>query len=107
MTAATGVASTERHRGPRSLALAAVLVVKLVSLPLTHLVVRAGGASSSSWDLVLRSRTVYLAATTTPPRAVEELHPANPRSPDHGLVDEHRVRPSERVDLVVVTDVWE
>ena len=53
-----------RERVPRSLAAAASLVVLLVSLPVAYLVVRASGGSASSWDLILRARTLWLAART-------------------------------------------
>lgn len=49
---------------PASLAVASLLVCGLVGLPVAYLVVRAAGATSESWDLILRIRTVWLALRT-------------------------------------------
>jgi iron(III) transport system permease protein len=49
---------------PRALALAAVVAVAAVSLPLVYLVIRAAGADAGAWDVVLRARTVELVLRT-------------------------------------------
>lgn len=49
---------------PAGLLAAALLVCGLVGLPVAYLAVRAAGASSESWDLILRDRTVWLALRT-------------------------------------------
>jgi iron(III) transport system permease protein len=43
---------------------AAVLVCGLVVLPVAYLVIRSAEASYQSWDLILRSRTIWLALRT-------------------------------------------
>ena len=52
------------RRVPRSLVAATIVVVLVVSIPLVYLVIRASGAEGSSWDLILRARTGWLAART-------------------------------------------
>lgn len=47
---------------PLGLVLAAISVTALMLVPLLYLVVRAAEADASSWDLILRSRTIWLAA---------------------------------------------
>jgi len=49
-------------RVPRGLLLLSLPVAALMGLPVTYLIVRAAEADASSWDLILRSRTVLLAA---------------------------------------------
>lgn len=46
---------------PWGLVLAALAVTGVMLIPLVYLVVRAAEADASSWDLILRSRTVWLA----------------------------------------------
>ncbi len=49
----------------RYLLLAAMGIVAVVLLPVVYLIVRAAEADSTSWDLILRQRTVWLALRTT------------------------------------------
>lgn len=46
---------------PWGVVAAAALVTAVMLVPLVYLVVRAAEADSSSWDLILRSRTIWLA----------------------------------------------
>jgi iron(III) transport system permease protein len=57
--------SARRDRGiPTGLAVAALLVIALVAVTPLYLVVRASEATASSWNLILRGRTLTLAANT-------------------------------------------
>lgn len=56
------LSSRQGARVPRGLLLLALPVVALMALPVAYLIVRAAEADSSSWDLILRMRTVQLAA---------------------------------------------
>lgn len=53
-----------RGRPPLGLWLGATAVCLLMLLPITYLVVGASEADAASWDLILRSRTVWLALRT-------------------------------------------
>ena len=53
-----------RTRAQRGLVVAATLVCLIMVLPLVYLVVRASEADPSSWDLILRMRTVWLILRT-------------------------------------------
>lgn len=64
VSAAAASIVQRRGRVPAGLAATALLVCGLVGLPVAYLVVRAAGASSESWDLILRSRTTWLALRT-------------------------------------------
>lgn len=57
---------TPRRSRPRPPLLGALsaIVAALAALPLVYLVVRAAGASDGTWDLILRSRTLWLTART-------------------------------------------
>lgn len=59
-----GIPWPRRRRVPAGLAGTALLVCALVGLPVVYLAVRAAGASEGGWDLILRSRTVWLALRT-------------------------------------------
>jgi iron(III) transport system permease protein len=62
--AAVGGIARPRRRVPAGLAAAALHVCALVGLPVAYLAIRAAGASEGSWDLILRSRTLWLALRT-------------------------------------------
>jgi iron(III) transport system permease protein len=62
--AMAGTPWPKRRRVPAGLAGAALLVCGLVGLPVVYLAIRAAGASEGSWDMILRSRTVWLALRT-------------------------------------------
>ncbi|HVM10996.1 MAG TPA: iron ABC transporter permease, partial [Actinomycetota bacterium] len=51
-------------RAPVGVVAAAIPVCALLALPVAYLAIRAAGAEASSWDLILRPRTVWLAART-------------------------------------------
>ncbi len=53
-----------RRRPPAALAAAGVLVAALAALPLGYLLVRAAGAESRAWDVVLRVETLALVGRT-------------------------------------------
>ncbi len=62
---AASVTSARRHRQvPAGLVVWALLVVSLVAITPVYLAVRASDATSSSWELILRGRTLHLAANT-------------------------------------------
>lgn len=53
-----------RARAQRGLVAAALAVCAVMVTPLLYLFLRAGEADSSSWDLILRTRTLWLIART-------------------------------------------
>ena len=53
-----------RVRAPRGLVIAAMAVCLVMVGPLAYLVLRASEADATSWDLILRMRTVWLIART-------------------------------------------
>ena len=62
---ASTVAIAHRHRRvPVGLAVSAAVVVALVAVAPVYLVVRASDATASSWDLILRGRTIALTLNT-------------------------------------------
>jgi iron(III) transport system permease protein len=60
----TATRRAARRGPPPLLATSAVLVAALACLPLAYLAVRAAGAGSEAWDVVLRERTVELVLRT-------------------------------------------
>ncbi len=50
----------QRARAPRGLVVFAMAVCAFMATPLVYLLIRAGEADASSWDLILRTRTVWL-----------------------------------------------
>ncbi len=61
---ATTTIAHRHRRVPVGLAVSAGVVLALVAVTPVYLVVRASGATASSWDLILRGRTVALAVNT-------------------------------------------
>jgi iron(III) transport system permease protein len=53
-----------RGRAPWGVMALALAVSSLVLLPILYLLIRAAGAEASSWDLILRTRTAWLAVRT-------------------------------------------
>jgi iron(III) transport system permease protein len=67
MGAEASVTTTIAHRHrrvPVGLAVSAGVVLALVAVTPVYLVIRASGATASSWDLILRGRTLTLAVNT-------------------------------------------
>ena len=52
--------SSSREPIPKGLLIAGLLVCGLTLLPIAYLFVRASGADEGSWNLILRSRTIWL-----------------------------------------------
>jgi iron(III) transport system permease protein len=62
--ATVGGIARARRRVPAGLGVAVLVVCGLVGSPVVYLLIRAAGASTQSWDLILRSRTLWLALRT-------------------------------------------